>query len=193
MAMEQWSPFRDMLSLRDAMDRLMQSSFVRPSGLLAGQGTMVNMPLDVVERDNDYQIEAAMPGVNPDDVQISVQNDTLTIRGQVSRTETIPGSQQGQRQAQQGQQSQQGPQGQQSQQGQGQGEGAGQPNYLTRERYYGTYFRQVSLPTPVNADKAQAHFENGILYLTLPKAEEAKPKQIRISQSQQITSQTQQH
>lgn len=186
MAMEQWSPFRDMLSLRDAMDHLMQSSFVRPSGLLGG-GTMVNMPLDVVERDNDYQIEAAMPGVNPDDVQITVQNDTLTIRGQVSRTETIPSTQQGQ-QGQQGQQAQT-----QRQQGQGQREGAGQPNYLTRERYYGTYFRQVSLPTPVNADKAQAHFENGILYLTLPKAEEAKPKQIRLSQSQQIPSQTEQH
>lgn len=188
MAMEQWSPFRDMLSLRDAMDRLMQSSFVRPSGLLGG-GTMAHMPLDVVERDNDYQIEAAMPGVHPDDVQITVQNDTLTIRGQVSRTETIP-----QPQGQQGQQAQQGQR--QQGQGQGQGQGGGQPNYLTRERYYGTYFRQVTLPTPVNSDKAQARFENGILYLTLPKAEEAKPKQIRISQSQQgqqIPSQTPQH
>src|SRR5215469_11138517 len=97
MAMEQWSPFRDMLSLRDAMDRLFQSSYVSPRGLMGGQvGTANGMPLDVTEHDNDYQIEASMPGVNPDDVQITVRGDTLTIRGEVNRTRTITPEQMGQ-------------------------------------------------------------------------------------------------
>lgn len=202
MAMEQWSPFRDALSLRDAMDRLFQSSYVSPRGLMSGQsGTTNGMPLDVTEHDNGYQIEASMPGVNPDDVQITVQGDTLTIRGEVNRTENINPEQQGQ-QSQQGQQAQQSQQTQtqasqsqtdqahakqhtQGQQGQ-QGQQRHHEHPLARERFYGTYFRQVTLPTTVNADKAKAHFKNGILYLTLPKAEEAKPRQIPVSQSQEV-------
>jgi len=194
MAMEQWSPYRDMLSLRDAMDRLFQSSYVRPGGMLAGQGMMTHMPLDVMETDNGYQIEAAMPGVNPDDVQITVQGDSLTIRGQVSRTTSIPGTQQpttGQPTTGQpttGQPTTGQPTTAQPTQRPGQtpGQGDGQSNYLARERYYGTYLRQVTLPTPVSADRANAHFEHGILYLTLPKAEEARPKQIPITQARQV-------
>lgn len=208
MAMEQWSPFRDMLSLRDAMDRLFQSSYVSPRGLMSGQaGTSTGMPLDVTENDNGYQVEASMPGVSPDDVQITVRGDTLTIRGEVSKTENITPEQMGQ-QGQQAQASQQGQQGQQaSQQSQSQGQSKQQTqgqqtqqgqqgqqgqqhrqhdHALARERFYGTYLRQVTLPTAVNADKAKAHFKNGILYLTLPKAEEAKPKQIPVSQSQEV-------
>lgn len=200
MAMEQWSPFTDMLSLRDAMDRLFQSSYVSPRGLMRGQaGTTNGMPLDVTENDNGYQIEASMPGVNPDDVQITVRGDTLTIRGEVNRTETITPEQQGQ-QAQGGQsqgqsqskqqtqaqtQAQPQAQAQHSQQGQ-QGQPRQHEHQLARERFYGTYFRQVTLPTAVNADKAKASFKNGILYLTLPKAEEAKPRQIPVSQSQEV-------
>ena len=195
MAMEQWSPFRDMLSLRDAMDRLFQSSYVSPRGLMHGQaGTTNGMPLDVTENDNGYQIEASMPGVNPDDVQITVRGDTLTIRGEVDHTETISPEQQGQQaqasqtqgQSQAKQQTQtQSQQSQQSQQGQ-QGQQRQREHPLARERFYGTYFRQVTLPTAVNADQAKAHFKNGILYLTLPKAEEAKPRQIPVSQSQEV-------
>lgn len=198
MAMEQWSPFRDMLSLRDAMDQLFQSSYVSPRGMIGGRGGTTNgMPLDVTENDNGYQIEASMPGVNPDDVQITVRGDTLTIRGEVSKTETITPQQMGE-QGQQGQQAQASQsqnqskqQSQQSQQSQQQGEQGQQgqqrqhEHALARERFYGTYLRQVTLPTAVNADKAKAHFKNGILYLALPKAEEAKPRQIPVSQSQQ--------
>lgn len=201
MAMEQWSPFRDMLSLRDAMDQLFQSSYVSPRGMISGHGGTTNgMPLDVTENDNGYQVEASMPGVNPDDVQITVRGDMLTIRGEVSKTETITPQQMGEQgqqaqasqsqgqtsqtsQTQGKQQSQHSPQqGQQGQQGQQQRQ---HEHALARERFYGTYLRQVTLPTAVNADKAKAHFKNGILYLTLPKAEEAKPRQIPVSQSQQ--------
>ena len=53
-------------------------------------------------------------------------------------------------------------------------------NWILRERRSGAFYRTVTLPTPVNADQAQARFEHGVLHLTLPKAEEAKPRQIRI-------------
>jgi HSP20 family protein len=170
MAMEEWSPFRDALSLRDAMDRLFQSSFVSPRGLLGGQGGMTTgMPLDVIENDNGYQIEASLPGVSPEDVQITVRGDTLTIRGEVTKEQTVAPPMAGQQgQTQQGKQ-------------QMQGEQRHHEQTLARERFHGTYLRQVTLPTTVNADKAQAHFKDGILYLTLPKAEEAKPRQIRVT------------
>lgn len=169
MAMEQWSPFRDMLSLRDAMDRLFQSSFVSPRGLISGQLATTNgMALDVTEHENGYDIEASMPGVNPDDVQITIQGNTLMIRGEVSKAATTP------------------PQGQSEQAHDEHGQHQRHAQALARERFYGTYLRQVTLPTMVNADQAKASFKNGILYLTLPKAEEARPRQIPISQTQDV-------
>jgi HSP20 family protein len=158
MAMEPWNPFREMTSLRDAMDRLFQESFVRPTGALLGRGSI---PLDVSETDHDIEVTATMPGVDPNDVQVTVQGDTLVIRGETRREQEHRDR-----------------------------------NYLTRERHVGTYYRSITLPAPVNADKADARFENGVLRLTLPKAEEAKPRQIKIggrSQSQQIPTQEQQH
>src|SRR5215469_4403981 len=158
MAMEPWNPFREMTSLRDAMDRLFQESFVRPSSMLLGRGSI---PLDVSETDHDIEIAATMPGVDPNDVQITVQGDTLVIRGETRREEERR-----------------------------------ERNYLTRERHIGTYYRSITLSAPVNADKADARFANGVLHLTLPKAEEAKPRQIKIggqSPPQQIPTQEQQH
>jgi HSP20 family protein len=155
MAMEPWSPFREMVTLRDAMDRLFQESFVRPVGGLIGRGSV---PLDIAETGDHYDVRATLPGVKPEDVQIAVQGDTLTIRGEIK----------------------------------GEEEQKTDKNWITRERHTGTFYRAVTLPTPVNADAAQARFEQGILYLTLPKAEEAKPKQIRIdggTQARQIPSQ----
>jgi HSP20 family protein len=81
MAMERWDPFRDMVSLRDAMDRLIQDSFVRPAGSL-WQGARGGMPLDVMEKDNGYEVHASLPGIKPEDVQITVQGNTVTIRGE---------------------------------------------------------------------------------------------------------------
>src|SRR5690242_9000779 len=80
MSMERWEPLRDMMSLRDAMERLIQESFLRPAGsiLPAMRGAM---PLDVIERGDAYEIRASLPGIKPEDVQITVQGDVLTIRG----------------------------------------------------------------------------------------------------------------
>src|ERR687883_358151 len=85
MAIERWDPFREAISLRDAMNSLLQDSFVRPSGLAGQEGTS-SLPLDIAESEDEYVVRASMPGVKPDDVQITVHGETLTIRGE-SRAE----------------------------------------------------------------------------------------------------------
>jgi len=145
MAIELWDPFREAVSLRDAMNTLLQESFVRPGGM-SPQGGYAALPLDVCETENEFVVKAALPGVKPDDVQITVHGDTLTIRGESKAEEDRKGE-----------------------------------HWHLRERRFGAFQRSVSLATPVNADGAQAHYEHGVLTLTLPKSESAKPRQIRIN------------
>jgi HSP20 family protein len=140
-----WDPVRDMMSLREAMDRLFEDSFVHPRGVLAPVEGAATLALDVFESDDDVTVRASIPGVNPDDIDISVTGDVLTIKGETSE----------EREEKQG-------------------------NYRLRERRYGAFERSVNLPAPVNTDKAEAEFKNGVLTLTLPKVEEVKPKSIKI-------------
>jgi len=144
MAIERWDPFQEAVSLREAMNSLLQESFVRP-GTASPQGGFAALPLDICETENDFVIKASLPGVKPDDVDITVHGDTLTIRGETKTEEDKKGE-----------------------------------HWHFRERRCGGFQRSVSLTTPVDSDKAQAHYEHGVLTLTLPKSEAAKPKQIRI-------------
>jgi len=140
-----WDPFRDMVSLRDAMDRLFEESIVRPRGWTAPAEGVTPLALDVFESGDDVTVRASIPGVKPEDIDISVTGDVLTIKGE---TEEEKEEKDG--------------------------------DYHLRERRYGVFQRAVSLPTLVQADKASAEFENGVLKLTLPKVEEVKPKSIKI-------------
>jgi HSP20 family protein len=140
-----WDPVRDMMSLREAMDRLFEESFVHPRGMLAPVEGAATLALDVFESDDDVTVRASIPGINPDDIDISVTGDVLTIKGETSE----------EREEKQG-------------------------NYHLRERRYGAFQRSVNLPAPVNTDKAEAEFKNGVLTLTLPKVEEVKPRSIKI-------------
>ena len=142
-----WDPFREMVSLRDAMDRLFEESFVRPFGgwpLLGGEAR--TLALDIYETDDDLVVEASLPGISPDEVDISVVGNTLTIKGEHEE------------EAEKGEKG----------------------KYHCRERRYGAFQRTISLPVEVNANKAEAVFKDGILKLTLPKVEEAKPKRIEV-------------
>lgn len=144
MAIERWDPFREMVSLRDAMNSLLQESFVRPGGAVGG-GNAAPLPLDVSETADEYVVRASLPGVKPEDVQITVHGDTLTIRGETKVEE----------------------------------ERKDQTWHL-RERRFGTFQRSVSLGTPIDADRAEARHDHGVLTLTLPKSAAAKPKQIKV-------------
>ena len=80
-----WDPFQDALSLREAMSQLMEESFVQPT---AAQGGKKFVPaLDLSETADGYLVEAALPGVKPEDVEITVENNVLTIKGE-TRKET---------------------------------------------------------------------------------------------------------
>ncbi len=139
-----WEPFREMRRIHDMLDRVMDDSMATGRG----DGTWFEglAPIDVYQTENDVVIEASMPGVQPDDIDISVTGDTLTIRGEVREEK----------------------------------EAEGERDYHIRERRYRRFARSLTMPSTVNADKAQAEMDNGILTLRIPKAEEAKPKQITV-------------
>ena len=197
MSMSRWNPWGEMMSLRDAMDDLLRESFVVPR--VIGSGTTTSgVAVDVREMNDDFLVKAVLPGVKPNDVHVQVKGETLTISGEFKEDEEERGpgqGQTGQAQAQAQSQSQsqiqaQSQQGQQGQQSQGQGQTASQRSqWLVRERRFGRFQRTITLPTPVQADQAQASFEHGILTIKLPKAQEARARSIPIQtgggQSQQ--------
>jgi HSP20 family protein len=76
-----WDPFSEMLSLREAMNQLLEESFVAPGNAGRGQGFVP--ALDLSETEDGYTVEVAVPGMNPDDLQITVENNVLTIKGEV--------------------------------------------------------------------------------------------------------------
>ena len=160
MAMDRWEPLRDMMSLRDAMERLIQENFARPAGsiLPAMRGAVA---LDVIEKGDSFEVRASLPGVKPENVHIMVQGDRVTLRGDASEDEERKGDKK-------------------------------EDNWILRERRYGSFYRSVTLPAQLDADRATARFENGVLVLEIPKAETAKAKQVPIQgarQGQQGTSQ----
>lgn len=140
-----WEPFRDLISLREAMDQLFEESVVRPRvGQLARRGVGA-LALDMYETDEAVKVKTAIAGVDPEDLDISITGDTLTIKGETKAEKEIE-----------------------------------EESYICRERRYGAFSRSVTVPVPVVADEAEAEFKDGVLTLTLPKAEEVKPKAIEV-------------
>ncbi|MDA8216967.1 MAG: Hsp20/alpha crystallin family protein [Dehalococcoidales bacterium] len=141
MSIRRWEPFSELMSLRSAMDRMFEERFGLP-GDWRGTGSLA---VDVYQTDKDVIVEASIAGVKPEDIDISITGDTLTIKGESKQEEKIE-----------------------------------RENYFFNERRYGTFSRTITLPMPVESDKADAKFENGVLKLTLPKAEQAKAKKITV-------------
>jgi HSP20 family protein len=139
-----WDPLREMVTLREAMDRLLAESFVRPDSafpLLGVEGPAV----DMYQAKDEIVVRAAIPGVKPEDIEIQVTGDILSIKGELKEEEKIE-----------------------------------EGNYLRKERHFGQFCREFTLPTQVSTDKAKAEFEHGVLTLRLPKAEAVKPKSITV-------------
>ncbi len=137
-----WEPFRDLMTLREAMDRLFEDSFVRPGPRWSDEGTCA-LPVDAYTTDDDVVIIAAVPGVDPNDIDITIDGDTLTIKGQFkSPLENV--------------------------------------DYVVRERTCGKFTRTLRLNVPVQASKAEASFDKGVMTLTIPKSEEVKPRTIKV-------------
>ena len=90
MGMDRWDPFREMMTLREAMDRLLQQS-ISGTGQLLSNIRPDSIPMDVIERDDAFEVRAAIPGVKPDDLEIVVQGERLTLRAEVRRDEEQKG------------------------------------------------------------------------------------------------------
>lgn len=138
-----WEPVREMMTLREAMDRLFDDAFTRPVSLRDGGWS--SPAVDMYQTDDDVVVKAALPGFKADEVQINVTGDVLTLRGEMKHEEEKKDK-----------------------------------AWHIREQHWGSFERSIALPTDVRADKAAADFENGILTVTLPKAEEVKPRTISV-------------
>jgi HSP20 family protein len=136
------------------MDRLFEDSFVHPSRLWLEQGSReLSLDLDIYQTDDDVVVKAAIPGTKPEEVDISITGDILTIKGEHKEEQEVK-----------------------------------EEDYLRKERHYGSFNRSIQIPVSVESDKAEAVFEDGVLTLTLPKAEEEKPKQIKVKAKEMIES-----
>jgi HSP20 family protein len=137
-----WEPMREVMTLREAMDRLFNDAFTRP---LSASGVSLNPAIDLYQTADDVVVKASLPGLKADDVHISISSDVLTLSGEFNLESEQKDA-----------------------------------TYNIRERHSGSFERSMMLPTDVQSDKAKAEFEDGILTITLPKAEAVKPKTITI-------------
>ncbi|MCK5181354.1 MAG: Hsp20/alpha crystallin family protein [Dehalococcoidia bacterium] len=145
MGIERWGPLTDLMTLRQAMDRLFEDSFVRPSRALETFGQATAPARDVYQTPGEIVVKAILPGVRPEDVNIDITGDTLTVKGESKAEQEIE-----------------------------------RDDYLYQERRYGAFSRTVVLPVELKSDKGEATMEDGVLTLTIPKAEEVKPKAIKV-------------
>ena len=138
-----WDPFQEAVTLREAVNRLFEESFV-PSAPGAANGFVP--ALDLSETAEAYFVEMAVPGMKAEDLNVTVENGVLTISGEVKQNAETK-----------------------------------ERNFHRVERRYGRFSRSVSLPTTVRGDAIEARLEHGVLFLSIPKAEEVKPRKITIN------------
>ena len=138
-----WDPYREMIAFRHAMDRMVDSALAGPD--FVWQAESFGVPIDIVENEDEFIVKASLPGMKPEDLEITYNNNVLTIKGEVKDEQDIEES-----------------------------------HYHLRERRYGSFARSFSLPANVNADSVKANFDQGVLTLSLPKTEDAKPKRIAV-------------
>jgi len=89
MSMIRWQPLPELISLRQAMDRLFEDSFVTPSRILSTISPGMATPIDMYQTDNEVIVKAATPGVKPEEVDITITGDTLTIKGEIKAEEKV--------------------------------------------------------------------------------------------------------
>jgi HSP20 family protein len=88
-SLTRWQPSRDLVSLREAMDRLFEESFVRPWGRWLSPAGDETLAVDMYATDENVVVKAAIPGVKPEDIDISITGDTLNIKGETRAKEEI--------------------------------------------------------------------------------------------------------
>ena len=145
MAIERWQPFSELMSLRQAMDKLFEDSVVRPSRGFAALGEVPIPALDIYQTPSDVVVKATLPGLKPDDITIDISGDMLTIKGETKAEQEVK-----------------------------------KEDYIYQERRYGAFSRSVILPSGLKTEKCEATMDDGVLTLTIPKAQQVKPKAIKV-------------
>jgi HSP20 family protein len=151
MTIARFTPLSDVVSLREAMDRLFEDSFIRPmpSGWLrSSNGQQLAVPVDLWETKDAYHLRADLPGLTPEDIEINATADTVTISGETKASNDVTNE-----------------------------------GWLVEERRFGKFTRSFTVPVQIDPNKVEAKFANGVLELVLPKAENQKPRSIKINAS----------
>jgi HSP20 family protein len=145
MAVVKWDPFRDLLSIQDRMNRLFEQTLSRSRAEEGMAPSTWTPAVDIYETPEAIMLQADLPGLRREDIDIQIQDNTLALRGERRFAKDVR-----------------------------------EENYLRIERAYGAFQRSFTLPATIQQENIRAVFRDGILELTLPKAEEAKPKKIAI-------------
>lgn len=140
-----WEPIREMWNMRRDVDRLFDNFFAPLTDQTWETPVTWGLAVDVSENDDAYIVKASLPGVKPEEIEVTLTDNVLTIKGDAGADIETEGE-----------------------------------HYHVRERRYGSFSRTLTLPTSLKPDVIEAVHENGVLTLTLPKAEETKPKRITI-------------
>jgi len=143
-----WEPFSELRSLRRALDR---GFYDFGPSTWRSRDTTLTFPVDLSETDERVVVKAALPGIDPEQVEVSVNDNVLTVKGETKSDETTDGE-----------------------------------SYHRREIRYGAFYRAIPLPAEVSGDAAEAEFKDGVLTVTIPKAEQARPKQIKIKTAAEL-------
>ncbi len=139
-----WEPFRGGATLQEQVNRLFGNVLDRSAE--ESNLTTWAPAVDIYETEHELVVKADLPEVDPKELDIRVENNLLTIRGERKFEKKV-----------------------------------NEDNYLRIERAYGSFSRSFSLANTVNSEAIKADYLNGVLTLTIPKREEAKPKQIRVN------------
>ncbi|HKN76275.1 MAG TPA: Hsp20/alpha crystallin family protein [Candidatus Acidoferrum sp.] len=142
--LNRWEPFRGAATLQEQVNRLFGNVLER--SVEESNLTSWAPAVDIYETEQELVVKADLPEVDPKDLDIRVENNLLTIRGERKFEKKV-----------------------------------NEENYLRVERAYGSFSRSFSLANTVNSEAIKADYQNGVLTLTVPKREEAKPKQIKVN------------
>ena len=145
MAIVRWEPFRDLVTTQDRFNRLFNDAFSRALGEGSMSASGWAPAVDIYETDQNVVLKAELPGIDPKDVEIRVEDGTLWLKGERKFEKDVK-----------------------------------EEGYRCIERHYGSFMRSFALPATVDSEKATAEYKDGVLNLTLPKREEAKPKTIKV-------------
>ena len=149
--LDRWEPFRG--SYDSQLNRLFSDFFGRTS---AEQNLTPWVPaVDILENQHELVVKADLPDIKPEELDIRVENNILTIRGERKFEKVARAG--------------------------GAGEKGEDKNYLRVERSYGSFARSFSLANTVNSEAIKAEYKDGVLTLSIPKREESKPKQIKVN------------